>query len=350
MKRGNSFLLAVVLLAFIATTMAWGADENKSPKIRLVIHGGAGVITPASMTPEKEKAIREQLDQALDAGYSVLKGGGTALDAVTACIRFMEDSPYFNAGKGAVFTSEGKNEMDASIMDGKTHMAGAVASVSTIRNPILAARAVMEKSPHVLLVGRGAEEFAKSVGLQIVDPQYFWTAERYKQWQEAVEKEKQKKKEQQQQQQEQKKEAPGKDHGTVGAVALDSHGNLAAATSTGGTTNKHPGRVGDTPIIGAGTYADNDTCAVSGTGIGELFIRGVAAYDIAALMKYKGLTVKEAAEEVILRKLGPQGADGGAIALDRNGNFVMTFSTVGMYRGFVDDNGGKHVFLYKEEK
>jgi len=297
----------------------------------LVIHGGAGTITRAKMTPEKEKAYRDELNSALDAGYAVLKKGGAALDAVEASVVFMEDSPWFNAGKGAVFTHEGRNEMDASIMDGGTRRAGAVGAVTTIKNPIRGARAVMERSKHVLLVGPGADAFAKSVGLEIVDPSYFKTERRYQELQDEL-----------------KKERQGFDHGTVGAVALDMNGNLAAATSTGGKTNKLTGRIGDTPIIGAGTYADNRTCAVSATGDGEYFIRGVASYDIAALKQYKGMGIKQAAEEV-LGRLKADGGTGGVIVLDRDGNFTMSFTTEGMYRGYVGDDGIKKTFIYGDE-
>jgi beta-aspartyl-peptidase (threonine type) len=328
MRKGQEFLLLIVLL--IASVVLAGPPEQK---ILLVVHGGAGTITRENMTPEKEKAIRDELSAALDAGYAVLKEGGAALDAVEASVVFMENSPWFNAGKGAVFTHDGTNEMDAAIMDGSTRRAGAVAAVTTIKNPIRAARAVMEKTPHVMLVGAGADTFAKSAGLDIVDPSYFRTEQRYKQLQEELRKEREK----------------SLGHGTVGAVALDVHGNVAAATSTGGLTNKLPGRVGDTPIIGAGTYADNNTCAVSGTGWGEYFMRGLAAYDIAALKQYKGLSLKEAAEEVILHKLAPEGGTGGVIALDREGDFVMTFSTEGMYRGYVGDDGVKKVLIYGDD-
>src|SRR5205823_9925478 len=252
------------------------------------------------------------------------RGGGSSVDAVEASIRILEDSPLFNAGKGAVFTHEGKNELDAAIMDGKTMKAGAVAAVTIIKNPISAARAVMEKSPHVMLIGRGAELFATKMGLDIVDPSYFWTERRWKALQQELLKE---------------GSAPDSKHGTVGCVALDRDGNLAAGTSTGGTTNKQFGRVGDTPIIGAGTYASNDSVAVSCTGAGEFFIRWTVAHDIAALVQYKGMTVEQAGNEVIHKKLDPVKGDGGAIVLDRNGNFALPFNTEGMYRGWIGDDG-----------
>ncbi|MDJ1468277.1 isoaspartyl peptidase/L-asparaginase [Cytophagaceae bacterium DM2B3-1] len=321
-------------------------DKNK---ITLVIHGGAGTILRKNMTPEKEKAYKEVLNQALQTGYKVLQNGGSSLDAVEATIRVMEDSPLFNAGKGSVFTHEGKNEMDAAIMDGSTLKAGAIAGVSVIKNPVSTARKVMENSAHVMLIGRGAEEFAKEQGMEIVDPAYFYTENRYQQLQRAIEEDKI--------QLDHSKDKgsldepqPGdeKKFGTVGAVALDQYGNLAAATSTGGMTNKRWNRVGDAPIIGAGTYANNQTCAVSATGHGEYFIRSVVGYDISALMEYKALSVKNAAEEVVMKKLVQRGGEGGVIALDRNGNFAMPFNSEGMYRGYIKADGKSEVLIYKE--
>jgi L-asparaginase / beta-aspartyl-peptidase len=325
-------------------------------KITLVIHGGAGTITRQNMSPEKEKAYQQALNQALQAGYAVLHKGGTSLDAVEAAIHVMEDSPLFNAGKGAVFTHEGKNELDAAIMDGKTLKAGAVASVTTIRNPVSAARAVMEQSEHVMMMGAGAEKFAKEKGLKIVDPSYFYTEPRYQQLEKARKAEQVKQnlpggngaiRQHQADSMAQMIFTEGRKFGTVGAVALDQFGNLAAATSTGGMTNKRYGRVGDAPIIGAGTYADNNTCAVSATGHGEFFIRSVVAYDIAALMEYKGWSVQQAAEEVVMKKLVARGGEGGVIALDRNGNFTMPFNSAGMYRGYIKAGGKSQVLIYK---
>lgn len=317
------------------------AGQEAGKKIMLVIHGGAGTITRQSMTPELEKEYREALELALRTGHAILAKGGSSLDAVEATVRVMEDSPLFNAGKGAVFTHEGRNELDASIMEGKTKKAGAVAGVTIIRNPISAARAVMERSEHVMMVGKGAELFATKMGLEIVDPSYFWTERRWK----ALQKELQ-------------KEQPRavldfsgdeeKKFGTVGAVALDQARNLAAATSTGGMTNKQYGRVGDAPIIGAGTYAENESCAVSATGHGEFFIRWNVAYDIAALMKYRGMTVQQAGDEVIHKKLVPVKGEGGVIILDRNGNFATPFNSEGMYRGHIGADGRPHVGIYKE--
>src|SRR4051795_13419424 len=333
-----------MIRCFIATLLlAFSFAAQAAPKIMLVMHGGAGTITRASMTPEKEKAYREALELALRTGHAVLAKGGTSVDAVEAAIRVLEDSPLFNAGKGAVFTHEGKNELDSSIMRGLDKAAGAVAGVTIIRNPISAARAVMEKSPHVLMVGRGAELFATKMGLEIVDPSYFWTERRWKGLQEELLKEQQR---QANPHASIKSDAETR-HGTVGAVALDAAGNLAAGTSTGGTTNKQYGRVGDSPIIGAGTYADNDSVAVSCTGTGEFFIRWTVAHDIAALYKYKGMTVQQAGNEVIHKKLEPVGGDGGAIILDRKGNFATPFNTEGMYRGWIGPDGVPHVEIYK---
>jgi L-asparaginase / beta-aspartyl-peptidase len=338
------FLLAALLLILPAAAQK---DSNKN--FVIVIHGGAGTILKKNMTPELEKAYREKMTEALKAGYDTLEKGGTSLAAVEAAIRIMEDSPLFNAGKGSVFTNDGKNEMDASIMEGKTLMAGSVAGVRTIRNPITAAKTVMEKSPHVMMVGKGAEQFAKEKGLVIVDTSYFYDERRWKQLQKAK-----------------KEEEQMLDHsdttgylpsfqtdykfGTVGAVALDIYGNIAAGTSTGGMTNKRFGRVGDAPIIGAGTYANNNTCAVSCTGHGEYFIRAAVAHDISALMEYKGLSVEQAAKEVVMKKLVKMEGEGGVIALDAKGNFAMIFNSQGMYRGYMKKGESPKVFIYKDDK
>jgi len=312
----------------------------------LVIHGGAGTILKSQMTPEKEKAYTEALDKALQAGYDILKNGGSALDAVEAAVKVMEDSPLFNAGKGAVFTHEGVNELDAAIMNGKTLQAGSVAGVTTIKNPISAARAVMEKSPHVMLTGKGAEEFAKEQGLTIVDPSYFYTEDRWRSLEKALKQDSLK--EQQKKSTLNQPENRDEKYGTVGAVALDINGNLAAATSTGGMTNKRWGRVGDAPIIGAGTYANNATCAVSGTGWGEFFIRLVMGKSISDMMEYKHSSLKKAAEEMVMKKLPALGGDGGVIAVDKNGNIAMPFCTKGMYRGYIKKDGTKVIKIYKE--
>lgn len=314
----------------------------------LIIHGGVGTIIKGSMTEEMEACYLETLKKALLSGQIILKNKGTAIDAIEAAIKVMEDSPLFNAGKGSVFTAEGKNEMDASIMDGRTLNAGAVASVTLIKNPISAALKVMQHSNHIMLVGEGAEKFAKTQGCELVDPSYFYNEERFQQLKLA------------QQNNEVILDHSGANKGfqgnfengnrklgTVGAVALDFHGNIAAATSTGGMTNKQFGRIGDTPIIGAGTYANNNTCAISCTGHGEYFIKNVVAYDISALMEYKQLTLEEAANFVIHEKLKKQEGEGGLIGLDKKGNFVMSFNTEGMYRGVISRNKKPKMEIYK---
>jgi beta-aspartyl-peptidase (threonine type) len=300
----------------------------------LVIHGGAGGPAKGTMPPEEEKAYLQKLDEALQTGGKILQNGGSSLDAVEAVVRFMEDCPLFNAGKGAVLNEEGIAELDASIMDGRTLKAGAVAGVTTIKNPISAARKVMENSPHVMLIDGGAEAFAMKQGLEIVDPSYFITEKMKEKW----EKSKIRKPEED-------KNRENK-HGTVGAVALDQKGNLAAATSTGGMMNKMHGRIGDSPIIGAGTYANNNTCAISCSGHGEYFIRNVVAYDISAMMEYRGIPLEEAAKIVIHDKLKAQGASGGLIALDKKGTMTMTFNTNAMFRGYLNSDGQKEVLIY----
>jgi beta-aspartyl-peptidase (threonine type) len=303
----------------------------------LVIHGGAGVITRTDMSKEKELAYTEKLQETLRTGFALLQEGKSSLDAVEAAIILMEDSPLFNAGKGAVFAANGKNELDASIMDGKNLQAGAVAGVRHIKNPIALARLVMTRSPHVLLSGEGAEEFARSQGITLMPEKYFFTERRWQQLLKIREKEKQK-----------VDSLPDKKFGTVGALALDKEGNLAAGTSTGGLTNKKFGRIGDSPLIGAGNYANNRSCAVSVTGDGEYFIRGVIAYDIAALVAYTNKSLEQAVNEVIQIKLTTMGGKGGVIALDARGNIAMAFNTEGMYRGYIKADGIPVVAMYKE--
>src|SRR5881392_1789545 len=312
-------------------------DNNpnmETKKIGLAIHGGAGTIERSKITPEKEREYRAGLERALSAGYEILKRGGSSLDATEAAVRVLEEDPHFNAGRGSVFTSAGTNEMDASIMDGKTLKAGAIGSVQHVKSPVSLARLVMEKSPHVMLDCAGAEAFAKANGIELVDQKYFFTQDRWDALQKIKAAEKHR--------------ASGEGtsflitdqdrHGTVGAVALDQNGNLAAATSTGGTTNKMPGRIGDTPVIGAGTYANNQTCAVSCTGDGEFFIRAGAAHEVSTLMEYRGIKLQAAAQMALdgVKKLG---GSGGLIAIDKNGAVALPFNTNGMYRGYVDPNG-----------
>lgn len=313
----------------------------------LVIHGGAGTILKENITPQQEAAFRAALTDALLAGYSAIKAGKNSLDAVEAAIVLMEDNPLFNAGKGAVFTHEGKNELDAAIMWGPTRDAGAVAGVTTIRNPIRAARAVLERSEHVMLTGKGAEAFAASMGLETADPSYFRTESRWQALQRALERDSLNSVLDHDGHKQSSAYPPYRDekYGTVGAVALDQAGNLAAGTSTGGMTNKRFGRIGDAPIIGAGTYA-NEQVAVSCTGWGEFFIRSTAAYDVAAQMKYGRLPLAEAASNVI-RKIGELGGDGGLIALDKDGNIAMPFNTSGMYRGAITESGEITIEIYR---
>ena len=329
---------SVVSVAVPATTTA-------RSRFMLVVHGGAGTIRRADMTPQADSAYRAGMTDAIRAGQAVLAAGGRSVDAVVATIRVLEENPLFNAGKGAVFTNAGTNELDAAIMDGATLKAGAVAGIKHVASPVSLARLVMDKSPHVMLIGEGAETFAKQQGVPLVSNKYFWTQRRWDALQKAREAE--------------KKSgyrggmaalspADGK-YGTVGAVALDVHGDLAAATSTGGTTNKRWGRVGDAPIIGAGTYANNASCAVSATGTGEFFIRWTVAHDICARVQYRGTPLAQAANEVINEVLPPVHGDGGVIALDREGNFATPFNTEGMYRGWVGPDGRITVQIYKDE-
>lgn len=322
-------------------------EKDTIPNFGIVIHGGAGTILKENMTDSLEQAYKTKLEEAIRTGHEILANGGTALEAVQRTINVMEDSPLFNAGKGAVFTNAGTNELDASIMDGETLNAGAVAGVTTVKNPINLAYKVMVNSEHVMLGGKGAEEFAKQQNIELVDPQYFFTENRYKSLQRIRD-----------------KETTELDHdgktafidpfikdskfGTVGCAALDKNGNLAAGTSTGGMTNKRWGRIGDAPIIGAGTYANNTTCAVSSTGWGEFFIRGMVAHDISALMEYKGLSLQEAAREVIQEKIPNLGGDGGIVAIDHAGNVAMEFNTAGMYRAKMDKNGKLEIGIYGE--
>ncbi len=303
-----------------------------SSKFGIVIHGGAGAISKDKMTPELEQQFRDGLVTSLVGGYDILNSGGSSLDAVQTAVNLMEDNPLFNAGKGAVFTSEGRNELDAAIMDGRTLKAGAVAGVRHIKNPITLARLIMDRLPHVLLAGEGAEEFARSQGMEMMPEEYFFTERRWKMLEETRAKE----------------TASSRGMGTVGAVALDQDGNLAAATSTGGMTNSRYGRIGDSPIIGAGTYANNLTCAISTTGQGEFFMRGVTAYDISAMMEYRGLSLKDASELAIFTKLASLGGSGGLVAIDASGSIALPFNSLGMYRGFYLADGALETAIYRE--
>jgi beta-aspartyl-peptidase (threonine type) len=328
-----AFLLGIWTL--LAAAPVAHAEDGDEPMIAIAIHGGAGVISRASMTPDNERAYRADLGRALDAGYEVLDKGGSSLDAIVVAVKILEDSPYFNAGKGAVFNHAGINELDAAIMDGATQKAGAVAGVRHIRNPIELARMVMERTPHVLLAGEGAEEFALEQGMPLVPGSYFYTERRWKQLEEA--------------QREDRVANATEDtdyFGTVGAVARDKAGNLAAATSTGGMTNKRWGRIGDSPIIGAGTYADNATCAVSATGSGEYFIRTVVAHEICARVRLSGVSAAEAAKDVVHGRLKDIGGDGGVIVVDKDGALSLEFNTEGMFRGARDSRGRREISIY----
>ena len=369
MKKIVTFLLVSCLLMMSVPVFAQKGSFDgikqlqspQNPRLGFIIHGGAGVIKKGTLTPEKEAEYRKKLEEAVLAGYKALQDGKTSLDAVEIAIRILEDSPLFNAGKGAVFTAEGKNELDASIMDGKTLAAGAVAGLHHIKNPISLARLVMEKSPHVMMVGDGAEKFAKEMNIEFVPEKYFFTQQRWDSLQQIIKEEKEKSKKLKSQNLEAKpltreeyyaemtesQKLPENKFGTVGAAALDKDGNLAAGTSTGGMTNKKYGRVGDAPIIGAGTYANNNTCAISATGWGEYFIRLGVARDISAMMEYRALPVQQALD-LEIKKVGNLGGDGGVIAIDKFGNMGISFNSDGMYRAYINSEGKPVVQIYSE--
>lgn len=331
----NKFLQFLFLFTCVTHTFSFAQD------VALVIHGGAGNIYKENKSDSLESLYKQKMTDALNSGFEILQNGGSSLDAVKATINIMENSPLFNAGKGAVFTNEGTNELDASIMDGATLNAGAVAGVKHIKNPIDAAIEVMLNSPHVMLTGEGAETFAKSRGIDMVDSSYFYTERRYNQLLKA-------KNQESTGQRKIKDIEHNYKFGTVGAVALDKNGNIAAGTSTGGMTNKKYGRIGDSPIIGAGTYANNKTCGISATGHGEYFIRSVVAYDISALMEYKGRSIQEAADIVIHEKLVELGGEGGVIGLDAKGNIMMSFNSNGMFRGYIKQRNLPQIFIYND--
>jgi len=323
MKILSTLLIFIIGCFFISFFSFQSFAQTENEKYTIVIHGGAGYMSP-DISDNVKSAYLKSLKNALEIGKMILESGGTSLDAVEKVIRFLEDDSLFNAGRGAVYTSAGVNEMDASIMNGKDLSSGAVTAVTIIKNPISLARLVMEKTNHVLLSGKGANDFGKQMNVDIVDPNYFRVEKRYRSWKKKMEKE---------------------IKGTVGCVALDNYGNIATATSTGGLAGKMPGRVGDSPLISAGTYADNNTCGVSGTGRGELFIKYTIAYRVSALMEFKGYTLKEAAEEVLLKIL-PEGS-GGIIAVDKDGNYALVFNTPSMLRGVANSNGIFEVKIWK---
>lgn len=355
MKKFTFFLLLIgFFVSFSCKSDRKTADKSENTDIQttvshenfgLVIHGGAGTILKENMSDSLEEAYEAVLEKAIRAGHEILAKGGDAMDAVTTSINIMEDSPLFNAGKGAVFTHDETNELDASVMDGATLNAGAVAGVTHIKNPINLAVEVMNNSDHVMLAGKGAEEFAKSRGIELVEPSYFYTERRFNSLKRVKER-----------QASNNSTAVARDpfikdskFGTVGCAALDKNGNLAAGTSTGGMTNKRWNRIGDAPIIGAGTYANNATCAVSSTGWGEFFIRAMVAHDISALMEYKGLSLQESAREVIQKKVPALGGDGGIVAIDKDGNVAMEFNTAGMYRAHMNSKSEIVIKIYKED-
>ena len=352
----------MAMTAFALSASPLEAHEDQDHKYVLVIHGGAGTILKKNMTPEKEAAITAKLEEALLAGRAILDRGGAAVDAVVATINVMENSPLFNAGKGAVFTHEGRNEMDASIMEGRDLNAGAVAGVTRVKNPINLAREVMQHSKHVMLAGAGAEDFARTRHIKMVEADYFKTEQRWRQLQKAREADKLQLDHDGDRTDDSTVSSTGdriselgfdpqdpeRKFGTVGAAALDIHGNLAAGTSTGGMTNKRWNRIGDSPVIGAGTYADNNSCALSATGHGEYFIRAAVAHSVCALMEYKGLTLQQAADEIVMKKLVRMGGTGGIIAVDKAGNVSMTFNTAGMYRGYIKGHDKPVIGIYKD--
>jgi beta-aspartyl-peptidase (threonine type) len=370
MKNLLSILLIFAFLFLPAAAQKGSFPDIKqlqspqNPRLGFIIHGGAGVIKKGTLTPEKEAAYKQKLEEAVTAGYKALQDGKSSLDAVEIAIRILEDSPLFNAGKGAVFTADGKNELDSSIMDGKTLAAGAVAGLRHVKNPITLARAVMEKSPHVMMVGDGAEKFAKEQNIELVREKYFWTQERWDSLQKILQEEKKAKENKKGTVSEnapdnflmrnpdyaamtETERLPQNRFGTVGAVALDKNGNIASGTSTGGMTNKKYGRVGDAPIIGAGTYANNNTCGVSATGWGEYFIRIGVARDISAMMEYRAFSVQMAADAVI-KKVEKLGGDGGVIVMDKFGNMGVSFNSEGMYRAYINADGKPVVEIYKD--
>jgi beta-aspartyl-peptidase (threonine type) len=327
-----------------------GGNMVAPPRWGMVIHGGAGAMTPQSVPPARQEEYRAALSQALMAGHAVLARGGSSLDAVEAAINVMEDNPLFNAGRGAVITADGRIELDAAIMDGATLKAGAVAGLHTVRNPIDLARAVMERSPHVMMIGEGAEAFARQNGLTMVEESWFWTPNRRQQWERMRMQDSIRADSVRRAGQGAAYSVPDeRKWGTVGAVALDQQGNLAAGTSTGGMMMKRFGRVGDVPIIGAGTYANNRSCAVSATGHGEFFIRNTVAHSICALMEYGGLPLQAAADSIVMRQLVAQQGEGGVIAMDRQGHFTMPFNSTGMFRGRVDAAGTVTVGIFRGE-
>jgi L-asparaginase / beta-aspartyl-peptidase len=341
----KNFVFPFLMMVMLGCAPSKKEKITTSETFGIVIHGGAGTLLRKNMTPEKEAAYREKLTEAIQVGYEILKNGGSSQEAVEKTIHVMEDSPLFNAGKGAVLTAEETIELDASFMNGETLDAGAIAGVRTIKHPISAAIKVMESSSHVMLSGQGADQFAAEQGLEIVAPEYFYTEQR----KEALNRVKEAERKGGESASLEQEFLKNQRYGTVGCAALDKNGNLSAGTSTGGMTNKKWNRIGDAPIIGAGTYANNATCAISATGWGEFFIRSVVAHDISALMEYKGLSIQEAARIVIHEKVAKLGGDGGVVGIDHQGNVAMEMNTPGMYRAHINSMGNLTVKIYKDE-
>jgi len=347
------FIILMVCISFSCNNSIDSASAEKTAlekqsEFAIIIHGGAGTILRGNLSKKKEKAYRDKLEEAIRTGYTILKNGGTSQLAVVKTIQVMEASPLFNAGKGAVFTHEETNELDASFMDGETLNAGAVAGVKNVKSPIELAVKIMTDSEHVMLSGKGASIFAKEKGLEMVDPAYFYTERRFKSLQRIKNRAKTKLDNNDKKAAFYDSDIKNAKFGTVGCVALDKNGNIAAGTSTGGMTNKRWGRIGDAPIIGSGTYANNKTCGVSSTGWGEYFIRSQVAYDISAQMEYQKKTLKEATKDVIQNKLTKLGGTGGVVALDKKGNMSFEFNTAGMYRASMNDAGELVLKIYKE--
>lgn len=347
MKFAYLFIISILLATSCNTKHEPLTNSEKHKKIALVIHGGAGNITTKNLSEERWNIYKAGLKLALDSGYSILNKGGQSIDAVETAIRIMEDNPLFNAGKGSVYNTHGLQEMDASIMDGKTLNSGAVAGVNGIKNPIFAARKVMENSKHVMFSGQGAKQFAIEEGLEIVDSSYFYSKRRYDYWKSLKDKEKLEQDHDKLSFEKENNIWEHKKYGTVGAVAIDKSGNIVAGTSTGGLTNKKYGRIGDSPIIGAGTYANNKTCGISCTGTGEFFIRTLAAHDVATLVSYKKIPIQAAADTVIYNRIAPLGGDGGMIVLDKYGDVAYSFNTAGMFRAYKNSDNIETIEAYK---
>lgn len=343
------YTLFILISIFLLFSCNKTSSANEKPQlITLVIHGGAGNITKEHLSEERWALYKQGLEHALDSGYAILNNGGQSIDAVEKAISILENNPLFNAGKGSVYNTNGQQEMDASIMDGKSLNSGAVAGINGVKNPIMAARKVMENSKHVMFSGSGAQQFAKEEGLELVDSTYFYSKRRYEYWKSLKDKEQLELDHNKLSFEKELTHWEHKKYGTVGAIAIDQNGTIVAGTSTGGLTNKKYGRIGDSPIIGAGTYANNKTCGVSCTGTGEYFIRTLAAHEVSALVEYKNLTIQAAADSVIQKRIAPLGGDGGMIVLNKFGEIAYSFNTAGMFRAYKSSNGNKEIKAFIE--